>query len=133
MTIRPWAGGGGGGSVLGALLLFAGMAIGAGAVALPAETADTGFVPSALGFLLCWAYTCITLLVTLEASWLSSSSASAALSMRGDDKGGGNGGGAGFLFILRMVMGPPGEGITASLLWFLLTAIIVALRPRGAC
>jgi amino acid permease len=34
------------------LLLFAGTTVGAGAVALPAETADTGFVPLTLGLLL---------------------------------------------------------------------------------
>ena len=48
----PASGGGGVGSVLGASLLFAGTAVGAGAVALPAETADTGFVPLTLGLLL---------------------------------------------------------------------------------
>ncbi|KAL3763684.1 hypothetical protein ACHAW5_004836 [Stephanodiscus triporus] len=128
----PASGGGGGGSVLGASLLFAGTAVGAGAVALPAETADAGFGPSAFGLFLCWAYTYVTSLVTLEASWLSSSSSSGAAassSARGDDHGGG--GGAGFLSISRMSLGPTGEAITAALFWFLLTAIIVAYTSEG--
>jgi tyrosine-specific transport protein len=114
------------------LLLFAGTAVGAGAVVVPVETADAGFVPSALGLLLCWVYTCVTSLVMLAASWLLSSSASAALSVRGDDEDGGGGGGTGFLSILRMSLGPPGEAITASLFWFLLTAIIVAYTSEGS-
>ena len=115
--------GGGGGSVLGASLLFAGTAVGAGLLALPAETADAGFAPSVAGLLLCWAYTYVTSLVTLEASWLSSPPT--------DGGGGGGGGGAGFLSISRMSLGPAGEAITASLFWFLLSAIIVAYASEG--
>ena len=118
--------GGGGGSVLGASLLFAGTAVGAGLLALPAETSDAGFAPSIVGLLFCWAYTYVTSLVTLEASWLSSPP-------REDDGGGGGGGdgGAGFLSISRMSLGPVGEAMTASLFWFLLTAIIVAYASEG--
>ena len=128
-------GGGGGGSVLGASLLFAGTAVGAGLLALPAETSDAGFAPSIVGLLFCWAYTYVTSLVTLEASWLSS-----APPPREDDEGGGgggvgggggDGGGAGFLSISRMSLGPVGEAMTASLFWFLLTAIIVAYASEG--
>jgi hypothetical protein len=59
------------------------------------------------------------------------SSATAAWFVQGDDKGGGGGGGAGFLSILSMSLGPPGEAITTSLFWFLLTAIIVAYTSEG--
>jgi tyrosine-specific transport protein len=76
-------------------------------------------------------YLCATLLVTLEVSWLSLSSASAASSVQGDEKGSGGGGGAGFLSISRMLLGPPGKAITALLFWFLLTAIIVTFTSKG--
>ena len=57
------------GSVIGAALLFAGTAVGAGMLALPAETAAAGFFPSELSLLMCWLFTFTTSLVTLEASW----------------------------------------------------------------
>ena len=57
------------GSVIGAALLFAGTAVGAGMLALPAETAAAGFLPSELSLLMCWLFTFTTSLVTLEASW----------------------------------------------------------------
>eukprot|EP00579_Thalassiosira_antarctica_P016950 CAMPEP_0201942362 /NCGR_PEP_ID=MMETSP0903-20130614/48886_1 /ASSEMBLY_ACC=CAM_ASM_000552 /TAXON_ID=420261 /ORGANISM="Thalassiosira antarctica, Strain CCMP982" /LENGTH=513 /DNA_ID=CAMNT_0048484723 /DNA_START=1 /DNA_END=1542 /DNA_ORIENTATION=+ len=111
------------GSIAGASLLFAGTAIGAGMIALPAETVDAGFIPSVFGLLLCWVFTYVTSLVTLEASWLAST-----ISSEKNDEGGG---GAGFLSISRMALGIPGEILTASLFWFLLTAIIVAYTAEG--
>ncbi|KAL7542690.1 hypothetical protein ACHAXR_011999 [Thalassiosira sp. AJA248-18] len=114
------------GSIAGASLLFAGTAIGAGMIALPAETVDAGFVPSIFGLLLCWVFTYVTSLVTLEASWLASSSSATG---QGNDEG--SGGGAGFLSISRMALGVPGEILTAALFWFLLTAIIVAYTAEG--
>ena len=44
------------GSVAGASLLFAGTAVGAGMIALPAETAGAGFVPSITGLTICCAF-----------------------------------------------------------------------------
>lgn len=110
-----------GGSVAGASLLFAGTAVGAGMIALPAETVGAGFVPSVFGLILCWAFTFVTSLVTLEASWLASS----------EPNDGEGGGGAGFLSISRKALGVPGEILTATLFWFLLTAIIVAYTAEG--
>lgn len=107
------------GSIIGASLLFAGTAIGAGMIALPAETVDAGFIPSVFGLVLCWVFTYVTSLVTLEASYVSS------LSEPDND------GGAGFLSISRIALGWPGEIITAVLFWFLLTAIIVAYTAEG--
>ncbi|KAL7443995.1 hypothetical protein ACHAXH_009905 [Discostella pseudostelligera] len=127
------------GSILGASLLYAGTAIGAGAIALPAETIGAGFVPSTFGLVLCWIFTFVTSMVTLEASWLASSSSSSA-SMRSENNvvgtdnnnsGGGGGGGGGFLSFSKMSLGVPGEIITATLFWFLLTAIIVAYTAEG--
>ncbi|KAL7554165.1 hypothetical protein ACHAWF_018852 [Thalassiosira exigua] len=111
------------GSIVGASLLFAGTAVGAGMIALPAETVDAGFVPSVFGLLLCWAFTYATSLVTLEACWLTSSSNKFD---HNDD-----GGGSGFLSISRLALGVPGEVVTAALFWFLLTAILVAYTAEG--
>jgi hypothetical protein len=58
------------GSVPGAALLFAGTAVGAGMIALPAETAPAGFFPSEASLAATWAFTYITSLLTLEAAWL---------------------------------------------------------------
>jgi tyrosine-specific transport protein len=113
-----------GGSILGASLLFAGTAIGAGAIALPVETAQAGFIPSIVGLVICWLYTYVTSLVTLEASWLSSSSLSSETSIEE------NFGGTGFLSISKS-LGVIGEIVTAMLFWFLLTAIIVAYTSEG--
>ena len=105
------------GSVFGASLLFAGTAIGAGMLALPAETAASGFVPSITSLLLCWIFTFITSLVTLEASWTVG---------RDPTKEG-----SGFLSITRSTLGPLGEALTAILFWFLLTSIVVAYTSEG--
>lgn len=105
------------GSVLGASLLFAGTAIGAGMLALPAETASSGFVPSILSLFLCWAFTFITSLVTLEASWTVGRDPSKE--------------GSGFLSITRSTLGPVGEVLTAILFWFLLTSIVIAYTSEG--
>jgi tyrosine-specific transport protein len=103
------------GSVLGASLLFAGTAIGAGMLALPAETSASGFVPSISSLFLCWGFTFVTSLVTLEASW----------TVRKDSDG------AGFLSITKKTLGPIGEGVTGLLFWFLLTSIVVAYTSEG--
>lgn len=105
------------GSVFGASLLFAGTAIGAGMLALPAETAPSGFVPSISSLLLCWAFTFVTSLVTLEASWTV---------MRDPSKVG-----SGFLSITRSTLGSFGGIVTGLLFWFLLSSIIVAYISEG--
>ncbi|EED93197.1 amino acid transporter, partial [Thalassiosira pseudonana CCMP1335] len=99
--------------ILGASLIFGGTAVGAGMLALPAETIDAGFVPTIFGLILCWMFTFVTSLVVLEASWLSTCRS------------------GGFLSISRMALGRPGEILTAILFWFLLTAIIVAYTSEG--
>eukprot|EP00578_Thalassiosira_sp_NH16_P000681 CAMPEP_0181137740 /NCGR_PEP_ID=MMETSP1071-20121207/33864_1 /TAXON_ID=35127 /ORGANISM="Thalassiosira sp., Strain NH16" /LENGTH=193 /DNA_ID=CAMNT_0023224509 /DNA_START=17 /DNA_END=594 /DNA_ORIENTATION=- len=98
---------GSGGSIIGASLLFAGTAIGAGMIALPAETIDAGFIPSVFGLIICWVFTYVTSLVTYNGC-----------------------GGAGFLSVSQ-ALGVPGEILTAALFWFLLTAIIVAYTAEG--
>jgi tyrosine-specific transport protein len=105
------------GSVFGASLLFAGTAIGAGMLALPAETAASGFVPSESSLFFCWAFTFITSLITLEASWTV---------MRDPTKEG-----SGFLSITRSTLGPIGEIGTGLLFWFLLSAIVIAYTSEG--
>lgn len=112
------------GSILGASLLFAGTAIGAGMLALPAETLGAGFVPSISGLALCWAFTYITSIVTLEASWL-------ATKLSSDEKKEEGGGEGGFLSISRRALGVPGEVVTGLLFWFLLTSIVAAYTAEG--
>jgi hypothetical protein len=51
------------GSVFGASLIFTGTAVGAGMLALPAEMAPAGFVPSEFALLACWAFTYVSLVV----------------------------------------------------------------------
>jgi len=113
----------GGGSIAGASLLFAGTAVGAGMIALPAETLTAGFVPSISGLSVCWLFTYVTSMLTLEASWL-------ACTQNDEEESGENTGG-GFLSLSKMALGVPGEVITASLFWFLLTAIVVAYTAEG--
>jgi len=107
------------GSVVGAALLFAGTAIGAGMLALPAETAPAGFIPSELSLLLCWLFTYTTSLVTLEASWFVGQDRERFPE------------GAGFLSMSKATLGAGGELATAGLFWFLLTSIIVAYTSGG--
>lgn len=111
------------GSVAGASLLFAGTAVGAGMLALPAETMSAGFVPTIFGLILCRIFTYVTSLIVLEASWLVSCEDICEVE-NGED-------GGGFLLIARKALGVPGEVITAALFWFLLTAIVVAYTSEG--
>ncbi|KAL7449382.1 hypothetical protein ACHAWC_001445, partial [Mediolabrus comicus] len=110
------------GSIAGASLLFAGTAVGAGMIALPAETINAGYVPSIFGLAVCWLFTYVTSILTLEASWLAF--------MR-NNKEGKSGDGVGFLSTSKMSLGVPGEVITAVFFWFLLTAIVVAYTAEG--
>jgi tyrosine-specific transport protein len=114
---------GGDGSIAGASLLFAGTAVGAGMIALPAETLNAGFIPSISGLSVCWLFTYVTSMLTLEASWL-------ACTQNEDESGDINNGG-GFLSISKLSLGVTGEVITAALFWFLLTAIVVAYTAEG--
>ena len=111
------------GSVAGASLLFAGTAIGAGMLALPAETITAGFVPSVFGLVICCIFTYVTSLIVLEASWIVSCDDTCDIKNQDD--------GGGFLLIARKALGIPGEVVTAVLFWFLLTAIIVAYTSEG--
>ncbi len=51
---------------IGAILLIAGTAIGAGMLALPINTAPNGFILSALAFLICWFFMIIAALLLIE-------------------------------------------------------------------
>lgn len=108
------------GSVPGAALLFAGTAVGAGMIALPAETAPAGFFPSEASLAATWAFTYITSLLTLEAAWL--------LGGR-EAREGGDGGG--FLSMSKQVFGPVGEAGVGIMFWYLLTCICVAYTAEG--
>lgn len=114
---------------MGASLLFAGTAIGAGMLALPAETLDSGFIPTLSGLIICWIFTYTTSLATLEASWMALQLSSAARST--DASSSEAGGGSSFLSISRRALGMPGEIVTGVLFWFLLTAIVVAYTAEG--
>ena len=63
------------GSVMGGALLFAGTAIGAGMLALPAETAAAGYLPSQACLFGCWLFTYVSSLITLQATWIARSTA----------------------------------------------------------
>lgn len=114
------------GSILGASLLFAGTAIGAGMLALPAETLDSGFGPTLSGLIICWVFTYVTSLAVLESSWTALQLASVDAS---SSEGGS--GGSSFLSMSRRALGVPGEIVTGVLFWFLLTAIVVAYTAEG--
>jgi hypothetical protein len=55
------------GSVLGASLIFTGTAVGAGMLALPAEMAPAGFIPSEFALVACWAFTYVRITLFLRA------------------------------------------------------------------
>lgn len=55
------------GHLLGGTLLVAGTSIGAGMLALPVATAEAGFLPSILLYLICWMFMLATGLLVLEA------------------------------------------------------------------
>jgi len=113
------------GSLVGAALLFAGTAIGAGMLALPAETAPAGFIPSATSLVFCWAFTYVTSLITLEAT-------SSVLVLQNKNKSASvSSSSIGFLSVSRRALGPWGERVTALLFWSLLSAIIVAYTSEG--
>ena len=51
---------------MGAVALVAGTTVGAGMLALPAVTADSGFVPSTVALFGCWLYMATTGLLIVE-------------------------------------------------------------------
>jgi tyrosine-specific transport protein len=58
-------------TILGGALLVAGTTIGGGMLALPVLTSPTGFLPSIVVYILCWAFMSCTALLFLEASlWM---------------------------------------------------------------
>jgi len=107
------------GSVFGSSLLFAGTAVGAGMIALPSETYETGFIPSIVGLSLCCAFTYCTSIFALEACWLASKQQSLDSTSPG------------FLVISKLALGGVGEAVTALLFWLLLTAIVSAYISEG--
>lgn len=59
------------GHVLGGALLIAGTTIGVGMLALPVATGESGFIPSIVVYLLCWAFMLSTGLLLLEVcTWM---------------------------------------------------------------
>jgi len=52
--------------VFGGILLASGTAIGAGMLALPLSTANSGFIPSGFAFLVCWFFMTVAALLLLE-------------------------------------------------------------------
>lgn len=61
---------------IGGILLVAGTTIGAGMLALPVVTGFAGFIPSAILFILFWAYMTYTALLTLEVNlWMKNKNA----------------------------------------------------------
>lgn len=122
------------GRVTGAALLFAGTAVGAGMLALPAETAAAGYLPTVGSLLACWAFTYTTSLVTLEATWRVSVGTSRDTQNTENDDDSNTAAAAasaGFLSISQTTLGPVGTVATVVLFWFLLTSIIVAYTAQG--
>lgn len=66
---------------------------------------------------LCWCFTYVTSIVTLEASWTVSQDST----MKG----------SGFLSMTQRTLGPVGEVVTALLFWFLLTSIVTTYTSEG--
>ncbi|CAI5484954.1 unnamed protein product [Closterium sp. Yama58-4] len=56
----------GGGTILGAVALIIGTSVGAGVLALPAETAPAGVFPSSFVLIACWAFLCLEALLLAE-------------------------------------------------------------------
>jgi tyrosine-specific transport protein len=77
------------GHLVGGTLLVAGTSIGVGMLALPVATANAGFIPSILVYLICWAFMLSTGLLILEACiWMPKGANLITLSSRLLGKGG---------------------------------------------
>jgi len=58
-------------NLIGAIFLIAGVCIGGGMLALPVDTAATGFIPSSIAMIVCWLFMTLTALLYVEANlWM---------------------------------------------------------------
>ncbi len=101
------------GHVLGGALLIAGTTIGVGMLALPVATGPAGFLPSAVLYLICWAFMLATGLLLLEVS----------LSMPKEFS---------FLSMAERLLGPAGKALFWVIYLFLFLTVMVAHVAGGA-
>jgi tyrosine-specific transport protein len=98
--------------LVGGTLLISGMSIGVGMLALPVVTAESGFLPAVLIYLLCWLFMVSTGLLIAEAlSWAPR--------------------GANLITLSRQLLGQLGATITWLLYLFLFFCILVAHLAAG--
>lgn len=58
-------------NLIGAIFLVAGVCIGGGMLALPVDTAVSGFIPSSIAMIICWIFMTLTALLYIEANlWM---------------------------------------------------------------
>jgi len=58
-------------NLIGAIFLVAGVCIGGGMLALPVDTASSGFIPSSIAMVVCWLFMTLTALLYVEANlWM---------------------------------------------------------------
>ena len=100
------------GHVVGGTLLIAGTTIGVGMLALPVVTGPGGFVPSAIIYLICWAFMLCTGLLLVEVSlWMPKD--------------------ASFISMADKILGPVGRGIFWVVYLFLFVTVMIAHASGG--
>jgi len=100
------------GHVVGGTLLIAGTAIGVGMLALPVATGAGGFVPSAIVYLICWAFMLCTGLLLVEVSlWMPKDT--------------------GFISMADKIFGPIGRNVFWAFYLFLFVTVMIAHAVGG--
>lgn len=100
------------GHVVGGTLLIAGTTIGVGMLALPVATGPSGFIPSIVIYLICWAFMLCTGLLLLEVSlWMPKDTS--------------------FISMAEKILGPVGKSIFWVVYLFLFVTVMIAHASGG--
>lgn len=100
------------GHVIGGTLLIAGTAVGVGMLALPVATGPGGFVPSAVIYLICWAFMLCTGLLLVEANlWMPKDTS--------------------FISMAEKILGPAGRILFWVVYLFLFVTVMIAHAAGG--
>lgn len=100
------------GHVVGGTLLIAGTTIGVGMLALPVATGPGGFIPSAIIYLVCWAFMLCTGLLLVEVSlWMPKDTS--------------------FISMADKILGPAGRAVFWIFYLFLFITVMIAHAAGG--
>jgi tyrosine-specific transport protein len=100
------------GHIVGGTLLIAGTAVGVGMLALPVATGSGGFIPSAIIYLICWAFMLCTGLLLVEANlWMPKDTS--------------------FISMAEKILGPAGRILFWVVYLFLFVTVMIAHASGG--